>query len=167
MSQNPYAPPAATVADLDDRTVSLDRPRNVVLAVRLLWTEVAIGIPGLVYEAFNPPGDDSDPSLYWTHLAGLAVTVGFLALSVIINWKIWQGRNWARIVGLVLLIVGLLMSVIGYATSYFVSNEVPDLGTPLFAAVYLLQTLLDIVAIWLLFTASANAWYRAMKSARR
>lgn len=166
MSDDRYAPPSATVADVDSLPESLERPRLVTIGICLLWVEIVSGIPGLIYSVFTPPQEDPDGSAYWVHVGGLVVQFVFVALSVFLTQMSWRGRNWARVVYLVLLIFGVVMSVVGYAVSYFVLEQGLDIGLTWESAVYLLQMLLDIVAIWLLFTPSANAWYRSMRAAR-
>jgi drug/metabolite transporter (DMT)-like permease len=166
MSDSRYSPPAATVADVESSVESLERPRIVTIGICLLWAEIVSGIPGLVYSVFTPPQEDPDGSMYWVHVGGLVVQFAFVALSVFLTHMSWKGRNWARVVYLVLLIFGLVMGLVGYAVSYFVLQQGLDMEPTWESAVYLLQVLLDIVAIWLLFTPGANAWYRAMRVAR-
>jgi len=165
MPDDRYAPPSATVADIESLPESLARPRLVTIGICLLWGEIALAIPGLVYSIFTPLEEDPDVSTYWVHVGGLVVQFAFFALSVFLTQMSWKGRNWARIVTLVLLIFGLVMTMFGYAVSYLVLNQPLDIGLSWESAVYLLQTLLDIVAVWLLFTPGANAWYRAMRAA--
>jgi hypothetical protein len=167
MSENRYAPPAATVTDVESRVGSLERPRIVTIGVCLLWAEIALGIPGLVYLVFVTLKQDPHRTAYWVYVGRMVVQFAFLALSVFLTRMCWKGRNWARIAYLVLLILGLVVTASGYAMRYFMLKQLPDIGLSWHSVTYLLQVLLDIMAMCLLFTPGANAWYREMRFARR
>jgi hypothetical protein len=141
MTHNPYSAPRSAVSDTP--IPPMERPRVVVIAVALFWTEVALGL--------------LDSGLDWRYLTAddsaafiLTVEALFVGLSVLINIKIWQGRNWARIVALVLTI----LAVVGYA---------PQIGAefaraPFVTALAMIELLLDVVGLYLVFV-PGRQWF--------
>ena len=83
-------------------------------------------------------------------LAGVVVVV-FL-LGVWISYKIWIGRNWARIVVLVANLVGAIQTSLVIGSVFRVS---PLLGTLTVA-----QNLLIGVSLFLLFTKPGGDWFK-------
>jgi len=81
---------------------------------------------------------------------GLALSLAFVAVALLMVWFAWQGRNWARIVLWVLGGLGLLSVVGGF-------------GQPLavLTAITVVQWLLLVAGIVLLALKPSNAWYRA------
>lgn len=95
MHKSPYAPPASHVADPPQVLFSIARPKQVVVAVGLLWLGLAVSIPVV--------------SLGFTHALDAEIlpilvilTALTFAFSAFLNVLIYRGRNWARIVSLVL-----------------------------------------------------------------
>jgi hypothetical protein len=153
MSHNPYSPPAAAVADVDV-PISLERPRHVTIAVRLLWITLLIGVPGAIYNLVtgDSPGMSRSVQIVFT------VVVWSISWSIAI-WlllSVAKGKNWARIVEAVFLALGLLFTFwavrVIFAMSWYLG------------AIYLLQTALNTLAVVLLFTPASNAWFRAIKN---
>jgi hypothetical protein len=141
MNRNPYAAPKSAVSDVP--AAPMERPRVVVIAVALFWTEVTLGL--------------LDSALDWKYLTvgdsaafTLIVEALFVGLSVLINIKIWQGRNWARIVALVLTLVAMA----GYATQ--VGTEFAR--APFITVLAIIELLLDIVGLYLVFV-PGRAWF--------
>lgn len=159
MNDNRYAAPATLVADVEDTAVG-ERPRNVVIGVALLWIQLVLGIPGMVYQALNPPVEITEELVRTITLVTMAVVMtGSVVLYAVLNWKCWQGRNWARIVHLVFLGLGL-------AAIYWALPKTFSMST-IRGVVYVVQMLLDIAAVMLLFSRPANAWFKALREARR
>jgi NADH:ubiquinone oxidoreductase subunit 6 (subunit J) len=155
MNDNPYAPPRAAVSDFDPQP--LIRPRNVVRAVRLLWLSFFCVFPATLYELINIPPDT-------TPLENIIVNVLAVGLAFVIAWVInraaWRGRNWGRWVQTVLWILATFALV-------FLAVRWPRLdpdAMPWYLMVqYLVQHLINLIALVLLFSPTANAWYREMK----
>jgi hypothetical protein len=126
-------------------TADLKRPAEVLLAVRLLWSSVALGVLSqfliLRHVKF------SEDMVY--AICDQLVVLAFVAL---IYYKIWQGRNWARIALLVLSIIGL----------YFYVPMLMRLLVLVTAAglIGILQFLLQAFAMYLVFTQPGNSWFR-------
>ena len=141
MTHNPYSAPRSAVTDMPP--APMERPRVVVIAVALLWTEVALGL--------------LESLLDWKHLAAdesatfvLIFDTLFVGLSVLINIMIWRGRNWARIVALVLTI----FAVVGFA---------PVIGAefaraPFVTVLGMVELLLDVIALYLVFV-PGRQWF--------
>ena len=156
MESNPYKPPETEVEDLDESRPPLQRPFNVTWGVRLLWVYLLAGLPSLI-DLFGPrrmtsPRDEVQET-FIAVLQGVAI-VSYVVVALL-NILCWKGRNWARITHLVLLAMALLGSVWALPISFH--------GKTYQAAVYLLQTGLNIAGVALLFTPSAGAWYRGMR----
>ena len=145
VSKNPYAPPSSKVADLS----SLNRgpkPRQVSFAVGLLWVSLLLSLPSLI---FSISGESGNP-------AALAAIIGLVlviyALVACLNVCISRGRNWARFVSLMFVLLGLGMLVFMPTTPETTAIEQIASG---------LSTLLDVVAMYLLFTKPGSLWFKA------
>src|SRR5262245_21125810 len=101
MSDNPYAPPKAVVSDAPE--LPRVRSRAVKIAVALLWIELALVLVGWVLASDITVGTLEAEYKFLTDV----FMVIMVAVSVWINIKVWQGRNWARIVALVLTVLAL------------------------------------------------------------
>jgi hypothetical protein len=147
MERNLYAPPAATVAD--PVAPREERPLEVVWALRLLWASLAVGVVTVVGPYLL---EISVGLLIYLILAGGARYV----ISVWVILRIASGRNWARILYLVILVAGF-----GYmALNWQVYAQLFTFRQPLAAASWIAKTLLDIGAACLLFMPRANRWFK-------
>ncbi len=103
MNRNPYAPPGATVAD-GDQEPAREQPLAIRRAVVLMWASLSLNILILVI--------DWRFQISQTPVLVLLVSQAFgIGLAVWLIVKITAGRNWARIVYLVLLALGLIFIV--------------------------------------------------------
>jgi hypothetical protein len=82
----------------------------------------------------------------------LFVVVCTYAVLILLVLKIARGRNWARIVFLILFIIGTV------PTLPIVRDELER--APLVGALSILQILLQIWVLVLLFTKPGSAWFR-------
>jgi hypothetical protein len=147
MERNLYAPPTAAVAD--PVVPREERPLEVVWALRLLWASLAVGVVTVVGPYLL---EISVGLLIYLILAGGARYV----ISVWVILKIAGGRNWARILYLVVLVAGfgyMALNWQGYAQLF-------TFRQPLTAASWIAKTLLDIGAACLLFMPRANRWFK-------
>jgi uncharacterized membrane protein HdeD (DUF308 family) len=152
MDNNPYAPPRTVVADIES-PFDLPRPREVTGAVRLYWLALLVAVPSAIYDMFTTPVPGAT-------LAMLVIIFGViwalvLGLMYWIYSSIGKGRNWARILTTVLVVVGLLFS--------FWAVPVMFAQSTLSGITYLVQTALNVWATVLLYKEPANTWFRAMK----
>jgi len=148
MSRNPYAPPSATVAD--PPVPPIQRPRLIARALQLLWISFVLGLIGtFVHET-------QSPALEWL------ITLVFVALyGAVVVWlffKIGRGRNWARIVYLVLAVISYLMLSLDWRSYYYSYRQHPGWVWLDFAGIAA-----ELAALALLFSRPANRWFRAAK----
>ena len=151
MARNPYSPPEAPV---ESRAPGPQRPRpkQVEWASWCLWGSIAIGFSALFFsdELKNALGDIS------ADLRSLArgFLVVFLALfTALYLWLIQRmraGRNWARVVLLVLTLMSLLGDLspgIWSEPAILIASSVVDVA-------------LQIAAIVLMFGRPGSEWFR-------
>jgi hypothetical protein len=141
---NPYAPPKASVAESPESPLS-EAPPPVKTAMKLLWISFALTFIEI--------------ALDWTELtAETPLTFFAIFMALMIAIQIWiylniaRGRNWARIVWLVLFAVFLPMTLIDLA----------DLAqrVPVAAGITLIDNFLVLYALYLLFF-PGRGWFRA------
>lgn len=147
MSDNPYAPPKALVDDPVLSQPIMDRPRQVVTAIWLAAIGYGLGLL-VMFLSWD----------YYSKLQSTGMFIGSqlfsLAIMVWIYYKIYVGRNWARIVLLVFSILGGLA---------ILNRAVMDLlaAAPAIAKVQMYVGLgLNAAILWLLFFSPARQWFR-------
>jgi len=124
------------------------RPQQVSTAVLLLKAALALGaLTSAVHVIRAVSGT--------TMIVALAIVIAFFAVGFLLVWRISLGNNWARILLLILVLVGTPLSVPGY-----VRDLKHGLAWP---AVSILISLLQLIGALLLFVGSANAWFRKAK----
>lgn len=154
MNDNPYAPPTSVVSDPLPE-VSLERPAIVVLAVRLLWAGFAVSCVNSIYGLFRLPAGVP---------VGMVVTMMTVGLVVagLISWglftALWRGKGWARWV------IGVLI-VLSVGTVTLIWSRLPPTSPiPWQSRVPVgIRMILYVSALIMLFTPTANAWYRERK----
>ncbi len=146
MSRDPrYAPPGTEVADPALVPALPARPRQVQVAVALLWLSLVLGIPEAVLGTRQPDEGGMGAVLMVIMLLIFGL-VGFL------NVKVYQGRNWARIVVLLLTVLSVLVML-------FPSDESQAQG-PVLQGLYLFDVLIEVVAMYLVFSKSGSLWFK-------
>ena len=149
MSTNPYAPPNAAVSDPAADLVLTVRPNSITWSTRLLW--FALFLSGL-----NVTLNSSRFVLTGPLLAG--AVIGVLLSLGLIAWltiKIYQGRNWARITLLIVILIGLPRFITQLPALYERSFVV--------AAIAVLISVLELVALGLTFVGPGSHWFRRRK----
>ena len=87
----------------------------------------------------------------------LGVQIGTIVVLAVLYFLIAFGRqNWARWLLLVLFVIGLPFVVLSYPALF---SRAPVQGV-----VSLLQTVMQILALYLVFTGNAKAWFRKEKA---
>jgi hypothetical protein len=141
LADNPYAPPKAALGEQEiDRR---EKPRPVKTAVVLVYGSVAVG---LLAAAFDPTFAAATRAV-WFFLAFIAAAFG---VTVLLAFLMGRGHNWARIVYSVLTILGTAMMLY-----FWEADEEWYLQ-----AANLIQTAMQLAAIYLVFTRAAADWYR-------
>jgi len=126
-------------------TQQLEKPKSVGTAVTLLWASLGVGLVKMLLDL-----------THMSAMAPAAFTIFVLAFTfailIFLIFMISAGRNWARI-------TFLIMSVIGTVLTLPVVLD--EFGrAPLVGVLSVLQILLQVYALFLLFTRSGNAWFR-------
>ena len=100
MSDNPYAPPKTPVVDSDPALVPMERPNEIMAAIWLAFINYGLGVVVVL--------------LSWDYYSKLQTLGGFLgsqafSLAILcwLYYKIYVGRNWARMVVLVFMAIGV------------------------------------------------------------
>lgn len=146
MERNPYAPPVSPVADPTE--VRGERPKEVTLAVKLLWFSLLLGVAGVFLQPLNAKA----PAQWLGVVIGAGVVFGIWAWIVS---KIAKGRNWARILFLVLVILGLVVTVFVLPTAMAIYR-----ARPLNGLISFINLVIEIITMYLLLTAPARAWFK-------
>jgi FtsH-binding integral membrane protein len=132
----------------NEQNSSMEKPIEVTRAVQLLYASLGIGIVKVVFDFARL---SSEISLMFI-LFVMILTFGLLFFFI---WKISDGRNWARIVFLILFLLGLPISIPIY---------LEEIGRNLFLATLTsIQIIIQIVAIYLMFMKKSNPWFRVRK----
>jgi predicted permease len=146
VNDNPYRPPRSSVVDVPSEEERIERPRHVFIAVALLWVTLVIQAAGLAFMwrlyRLMPPS--------FLIMAGVITCVWVLTAWVAAMLE--RGRNWARFVYLVLLLVNAPLALI--LTAFTAS------AAPIAALAMPVQLLLQIAAMIMLFVPPAGAWFR-------
>ena len=124
---------------------NIQQPSQIHIALILLW--ISLGV-GLLISLI-----DSNPALAGVSTAFIVtVAVAVLAVMAFFIFHIGRGRNWARITFLILFLLG---------TWPFMQELVGMFNRSLIACLLsVTQFVLQISAIYLIFTKPGNAWFR-------
>jgi hypothetical protein len=137
-----FAPPLSDVGD--QRSPAFSPPGGVLLAIRFLWISLALGIPSLLYEfGRSPTGIEFDISV--------AIQLALVGFAAYVYVSIYRAKNWARVVSLVFTVLELGLLLYGSGPA---EQAVIEIVCNWVAAA------LDAVAMCLLFTRTASAWFR-------
>jgi hypothetical protein len=155
VEHNSYTPPVAPVADPASRAL-LERPPGVTRAVQLLWAATFLGFAFGVFGILVSPSEDMTIT---GELIGYAVVTSIIiGVSYWIFSAIWKGRNWARILLLVLAILNMLSDLAAPALFEKMGWSMPEV-TAVELVGYVIQIALTVYAIVLLFSPSARPWF--------
>lgn len=119
----------------------MERPKDVKLSVRLMWLSLVLMLVTAPFAATIKTAGAA--------IASTGVTVIFLAF---LFYMVWRGRNWARIIFLVMFLFGLIPVVLYSMHSLTTA--------PLLVASSMIQTMLQAAATYMLFTAAAKPWFQ-------
>jgi hypothetical protein len=152
MNYNPYSPPKAAVTDAGDSALD-SRPRAVTIALLLVAVNVAIGFWGVLRMW---PGI----SIGTVAAAAVAWRLARLLLVAWLCYQIARARNWARVILLVLTLLGALSFIfqlwIGLTQMPAGVRMAMD---PKAIALMALPLVLNIAALFLLFV-PGRKWFR-------
>jgi Ankyrin repeats (3 copies) len=146
------------------------RPSKVKLAVNLLYLSLVIWV--MQFFLYWPPLENAPA---YSELRSSLFSLIMLAITIVdygLYYQIGKGRNWARMIFLVLSVIGAIFGAIFLTLIYaeilvppFVPTT-PSLWTPPSITITIFQICgasLQIAALILLFQRDSSAWFRAMK----
>lgn len=130
--------------------MSSDAPVQVRRAVALMWASIGIGIlftiPAL--EPIDPEAEEFEAAMW------AVMTISFLIPAVLVVF-VSRRKNWARIAMLILTIVGI--------ASYLAFPSEMTAEPMWSIASTILVTVLDVVALFWLFSGPGAKWFRSAK----
>ena len=144
---DPFQPPRAQLEVLVERG---PRPKQVKMAAILIV--IAAILTFLSNVAFWV-GLVAIPAIPQVSLGDYLSAILSLALMCFLAWKIHLGRNWARWIFTMLIVLGVL----GLAVSFLFAMKVIP---PSLWVVSSANTALDLIAVLLLFGREASSWFR-------
>jgi hypothetical protein len=145
-SENPYDPPQSEVRDPDQARLLPQRPRQILQALLLLWISSTLGTVSGYSQSQREPG---------ASLAGFAIVVGMiLLLTIVMSTGIWRGRNWARIMYLVLVSISFASLVSSWGLV-----ERPGVEVALESVSYVA----DFGSFFLMFTRPGSLWFQSAR----
>jgi hypothetical protein len=129
-------------------TANLARPKETTSAIQLLYASLAIG---LIRAVFGLTQRTSGAALVLTAL----IVISVFALGFFLIWKISAGRNWARIILLVLVLINLPFAVLA---------NISELKRVVWSgALSILIEVILWIGTYLLFTRDSNHWFQSRK----
>jgi hypothetical protein len=131
-----------------EQDANAERPREVTRAVQFLASSLAIG---LLNSVFHLAQRTSGVPMF---LALLIVILSFGLLFFLVM-KVSAGRNWARIIVLILVLCGIPFAIPAYLQE--VRRNV------LSGTLSIIIVLLQLGGTYLLFTRKSNLWFRTRK----
>lgn len=131
-----------------EQKANAERPREVTRAVQFLFSSLAIG---LLNAMFHLAQRTSGAPLVFA----LLIVIAFFGLLFFLVMKISAGRNWARIILLVLVLFGIPFAIPAYLEE--VRRNV------LSGTLSIIVSILQLIGTYLLFTKQSNLWFRTRK----
>ena len=147
MVNNPYAPPSAAISLVEVLELPRVRPAEVRRAVQLLWFSYGLGLLSVAWSWSYYTAKQSMALIILQRAFGLVIAIWLYG-------KLYQGRNWARVLILVTTILGML--------SILTPPVWKTLATlPVFSwIVMLINYIIYSYALWLFFSSPGNEWFR-------
>jgi hypothetical protein len=152
LDRNPYAPPEAQVADPSPERPIVARPLTVTRAVQLMWVAMGLGVVNLVFswETLTALEDVPAEAASFVKIfvvVVLALSFGFYALII---WKMGQGRHWARVVLMIMLLLSLLTNPFARGSQVGVVA----------ATAGILAFVLEVIAVVLVFLSASEEYFQ-------
>ena len=151
MPPNPYQPPTAMVADAPSSAPP--RPRSVRFACYLVLASLVLGFVTLlpVFDIPHNVEGGVQGAIVW------AVYAVLQAIALSLTYATYRRSSWGRWALVAYLVLGWLLDAIGRKTD---SDE-----SALASAVYMAVTVMQVAAVWLLFTGPGARWFGKLSTA--
>jgi hypothetical protein len=131
-----------------EQSASAARPRIVAKAIQFLISAVVIGLLNAIYTLVQRTSGIP-------MLVALIIVIAFFGLLFFLVMKISAGRNWSRILWLILVLLNVPFAILAYPDA--VRRNVIS-GT-----VSVIIVILQLIGTCLLFTKNSNLWFRTRK----
>ncbi len=132
----------------NDRNRSVNRPKEVGLAIKLLLTSLLTGALAGFLKPIQLP--DNIPQI-----ASFEILVLILLFNGYIYYSLSLRRNWARLLFIILTVAGLPLTVTQWPHTFSIN--------PLSGAIDMITTLIQLAAVYLLFKKSSKNWFTYKK----
>ena len=147
MVNNPYAPPSAAISLVEVLNLPRVRPAEVRRAVQLLWLSYGLGLLSVAWSWSYYTARQSVTAVILQRALGMVIAIWLYG-------KLYQGRNWARVLTLVTTILGMLSILTPPVWKTLVA-------LPVFSwVVVLINYVIYSYALWLFFTSPGKEWFR-------
>jgi hypothetical protein len=159
VTENRYSPPASVVADPGSAGPPPPMPPAVKLAIRFMWATLALSVLSTALMWFESPtlGDSAIERVIYV----VAILLSF-GITLVLILFIKHGANWARVVNLVIFLVGAA------SLAFLGANDAAELPqSPTFRILEILSWAISIAALAMLYFPAANLWFREMREYRR
>ena len=144
---NPYSPPEADIGDGDRARLLRSRPSQIVQAIALLWLSASLGLwAGLLQAQRVQDGID----------AIVVMVVETLILLGVLSFAIWRGRNWGRILYVVL----VALSLAAFLDTWGAEQPTVDV------AIEAVSFVADAGSFFLMFTKPGSLWFSYTREQR-
>lgn len=131
-----------------EQNANAERPREVARAVQFLTSSLAIGLLNAIFHLAQRTS--GAPMIF-----ALLIVIAFFGLLFFLVMKISAGRNWARIILLILVLFGIPFAISAYLEE--VRRNV------LSGTLSIIVTILQLIGTYFLFTRNSNLWFRRRK----
>lgn len=161
MTENPYAPPTAPVADVSSQPRPTEVHGNVVMACKLLWGSFGVSMVALVLQLFLVPMGGSFLGALFGGAIVAAIVLGITYWFVL---KLTAGRNWMR--WLVTILTGIWVVTLPFNFGNYqvaFAGRVPQLMVQAIASA--IQLIVSVIIVVLINMPGARAWFQAMRGA--
>ncbi|MDW7762020.1 MAG: hypothetical protein SCM96_15445 [Acidobacteriota bacterium] len=136
------------------------RPANVGTAVRLMYAALGLSfISFLIDRSWIPVNIAEARWPNWIFFGGVFFIL--FGLSFLLIYMIGAGKNWVRMIYLVLYILMILSLPFSMKPFLQAVSNAPALGI-----LELVQVVIQGIALVLVFQRDSSAWFKAMKQAR-
>ena len=126
----------------------LSPPKETTLAIQFIYVSLAIG---LIRAIFGLTQRTSGAPL----ILAAIIVISFFALGFFVVWKISAGRNWARIILLILVLINLPFAML--------ANIAELKQSVLSGTLSIVIEVILWVGTYLLFTKNSDSWFRSRR----
>lgn len=128
-----------------------EKPKLIKTAVLLIVSSLAIGF-------VKVPLDYDHLSSIGPIQATIIIMAITISIMLFLSFKIWQGRNWARITFVILFVIGILPGAL------LLPAEAERSTLLVLGSVF--QILLQVAALISIFMPASNIWFKSVKAAK-